>query len=314
MMDAEIQHRTLLSHPVVNSYVYYLTSNALSIIVFFMCTHNDPQSSTSIVVAAPTFTMTPGGKRHASQRNPGDTRIVGIPLPEPISIQPASVPWGPVTWLAPAIAEWVATLHFAVTGRTDALAPWLANQLGRSDVDARRLLAGATKWPLDNLATLLDQFGYVGGIYHHGDVLPLFEDKRIMHEETFTWVQDTFLHATGDNLTGPKLRDWLIEDAKTYHDETIESGMAGLSVPSRSHASLICRGGSPINTYLLYRVSRAANARGMWTSMNAAVLPSAQTLSLPGGMVIRTIEWRGRPVEPGRYGSQPIEGGAADGD
>lgn len=279
-----------------------------------MCAHNNPQSSMTPVVTAPTFTMTPGGKRHASQRNPGDTRIVGIPLPEPISIQPASVPWGPVTWLAPAIAEWVATLHFAVTGRTDALAPWLANQLGRSDVDARRLLAGATKWPLDNLATLLDQFGYVGGIYHHGDVLPLFEDKRIMHEETFTWVQDTFLHATGDNLTGPKLRDWLIEDAKTYHDETIESGMAGLSVPSRSHASLICRGGSPINTYLLYRVSRAANARGMWTSMNAAVLPSAQTLSLPGGMVTRTIEWRGRPVEPGRYGSQPIEGDVADGD
>lgn len=278
-----------------------------------MCTHNDSQPSIPPVVAAPTFTMTPGGKRHVSQRNPGDTRLVGIPLPKPQSIDPVSVPWGPVTWLTPAIAEWVATLHFTVTGRTDALAPWLANQLGRSDVDARRLLAGATKWPLDNLATLLDQFGYVGGIYHHGDVLPLFEDKHIMHEETFTWVQDTFLHATGNNLTGPKLRDWLIEDAKTYHDETVEGAMAGLSVPSRSHASLICRGGSTINTYLLYRIVRAANARGMWTSMNAAVLPSAQTLSLPGGMVTRTIEWHGRPVEPGRYGSQPIEGGATNG-
>lgn len=279
-----------------------------------MCTHTDSQPSTPPVVAAPTFTMTPGGKHHVSQRNPGDTRLVGIPLPKPQSIDPTSVPWGPVTWLAPAIAEWVATLHFAVTGRTDALAPWLANQLHRSDVDARRLLAGATKWPLDNLATLLDRFGYVGGIYHHGDVLPLFEDKRIMHEETLAWVQDTFLHATGDNLTGPKLRDWLIKDAKTYHDETVEGAMAGLSVPSRSHASLICRGGSPINTYMLYRIVRAANARGMWTSMNATVVPIAQTLSLPGGMVTRTIAWHGRPVEPGRYSSQTIEGGAADGD
>lgn len=279
-----------------------------------MCTHTDSQPSTPPVIAAPTFTMTPGGKRHVSQRNPGDTRLVGIPLPKPQSIDPTSVPWGPVTWLAPAIAEWVATLHLTVTGRTDALAPWLANQLHRSDVDARRLLAGATKWPLDNLAALLNQFGYVGGIDYHDHVLSFIEDKSAMHEATFTWVRDVFTHATGDNLTGPKLRDWLIEDAKTYHDETIEGAMAGLSVPSRSHASLICRGGSPINTYMLYRVSRAANARGMWTSMNAAVLPSAQTLSLPGGMVTRTIAWHGRPVEPGRYGSQPIEGGAADGD
>lgn len=266
------------------------------------------------VVTAPTFTMTPGGKHHASQRNPGDTRLVGIPLSEPVSIQPASVPWGPVTWLSPAIAEWVATLHLAVTGRTDALAPWLANQLHRSDVDARRLLAGATKWPLDNLAALLNQFGYVGGIDYHGHVLPIIENKNAMREATFIWVQDVFTLATGDNLTGPKLRDWLIEDAKTYHDDTVKNAMAGLNVPSRSHASLICRGGSPIGTYMLYRIARAANARGMWTSMDASVIPSAQTIALPAGLVTRTIAWRGKPVEPGRFGSATLANADADAD
>lgn len=248
------------------------------------------------------YTMTPGGTRHISQRNPGDTRMMGIPLAQPEVISPASVAWGPVTWIAPGIAEWVATLHVAATGRTDALAPWLAAQAERTDVDARRLLSGAAKWPINDLALLLRRYNYVGGIDYHGDMLQLIGDKNEMSDATLQWAQRVFHRATGHDMTGPKLRDWLLDDAARYGDAAVRGSMAGVSVPSRSHASLMCRGGSPIGTYVLYRISRAANARGMWTS------PSAPAVAMPGGLVARTVAWSGRPVELGRYGSVPLPG------
>ncbi len=285
--------------------VYHLTNNSLSFIVIYMfmfaLTHPQQPETTppqGDVEALP-YTMTPGGTRHARQRNPGDTRMVGRPLAQPVAISPMSVPWGPVTWLAPGIAEWVATLHFAATGRTDALAPWLAAQAGRTDVDARRLLSGATKWPLDNLALLLRRYGYIGGIDYRGDMLTLVEDNDAMADATLAWSRRVFQRATGDKMTGTKFYEWLLADAAQYGDAVVRGGMAGVSSPSKSHASLMARGGSPIGTYVLYRIARAADARGMWTS------PTAPAIAMPGGLVMRTMAWSGRPVELGRYGSAP---------
>lgn len=282
-----------------------MTIDVVSYIVIYMYEYirGNAQQGTTVapqpVVEAPLYTMTPGGTQRVPRRNPGDTAMVGRPMPRPEVISPSSIPWGPVTWIASAIAEWAATLHVDATGRTDALAPWLAAQIDRTEVDARRLIGGAMKWPLDNLAVLLHRHNYLGCIDYRGDKLSIVVDNNEMHSAAMAWVQRVFHRATGQELTGTRMRDWLLADAERYGDAVVKHSIAGVSVPSRSHSALIAKGGSPIGTYLLYRIARAADARGMWTS------PSAPAIAMPGGIVMRTIAWSGRPVELGRYGSAP---------
>ena len=285
--------------------MYHLTIDVVSYIVIYMYEYirdNIQQDTTTApqpVVEAPLYTMTPGGAQSVPRRNPGDTAMVGRPMAHPEVISPASIPWGPVTWVAPAIAEWTATLHFIATGRTDALAPWLASQIDRTEVDARRLIGAAMKWPLDNLAVLLHRHNYLGCIDYRGDKLSIVVDNNEMHSAAMAWVQRVYRRETGHELTGTRMRDWLLADADRYGDAVVKHSIAGISVPSRSHAATIAKGGSPIGTYLLYRIARAANARGMWTS------PTAPAIAMPGGLVMRTMVWSGRPVELGRYGSAP---------